>query len=440
VIRRATAAHTALALLLVVTAPACRGGGAPGAPVAVPRVAVDGVGGTPTDRRIAATQAKLDATPNDDTARLALASQLLQKARETADPSLYERAGTLLDDLTKRRPSDAAVLVASGTLALARHDFRRALNLGTKALALAPGFNSAYAVLIDANNELGRYDVAVTLTQAMADAKPDLAALARVSYVRELRGDLDGAITAMGQAVTAGQAPGGGENLAYAQVLLGQLLLTTGRLDAAERAFADAETAFRGFPAAAIGRARLLVARGDLPGAAGLYADVVRRAPLAEYVIEQAEVARAMGDTTGANEATGLVNAIAKVYRANGVNVDLELAVFSADEKPGKDAVARARRALKDRPGIQAHDGLAWNLFKVGKLDEAAAEADAALALGWKDPRARYHAAAIADARGRADEARTHLQVVLATNPRFSASLAPVVADLAGRLGLDRPA
>src|SRR5215217_9563791 len=59
-------------------------------------------------------------------------------------------------------------------------------------------------VLVDALIELGRYPEAGRVLQHMVDRKPDLAAYARVSYWRELHGDLAGARRAMVLAASAG--------------------------------------------------------------------------------------------------------------------------------------------------------------------------------------------------------------------------------------------
>jgi tetratricopeptide (TPR) repeat protein len=128
------------------------------------------------------------------------------------------------------------------------------------------------------------------------------------------------------------------------------------------------------------------------------------------------------------------VRVIARLYAANGVNVDLELALFDADHNPGAAALSRARKALADRPSVLGHDVLAWNLFRVGKLAEAAKESALALRLGSVDPQFQYHAAAIAFARGDRTSAAQHLQLVLNENPRFSALLAPDVEHLKAML------
>lgn len=435
--RRRLAIVAGLAVLAV--APGCsRGDGGGGAVSAAtsPFVAVDPASTSPTDQAIAKAQDRLRVDGNDS-ARLALAQAFLQKVRETGDPSFYTRVDALLTETARGREDNPLVLVAQGTLALARHDFADALELGRKATAAAPGNVSALAVVVDALNELGRYDEALDATQAMADARPSLASLARVSYARELRGDLPGAVGAMSQAVTAGA--GSGENVAYVQVQLGNLLLTSGDVAGAEASYAAAEQSFPGFPLAKAGRARALVARGDPGAAADLLTDVVEVLPTAEHVIAQGDALAAAGRTKEAATAYELVGAIAKLYRANGVNVDLELALFTADHRPGGAAVKQARQAAEQRRSVAGHDALAWSLFTAGKPAEAWPEAERALRLGTRDPQIRFHAASIALARGQRDVAARHLAVVLETNPRFSAALTPAVSRLAGRLDLTVP-
>ncbi|MGH9155653.1 MAG: tetratricopeptide repeat protein [Acidimicrobiales bacterium] len=431
-------AGAVLGLVLVVTAPACSGGGdATGAAAVSPFVAVDRASASPTDRAIISAQDRLAIRGDDDSARLALALAFLQKAREVGDPTYYARADGLLEVAANGRESDPVVLVARGALALARHQFADALELGREAGRLAPGNQGALGVTVDALNELGRYDEALAATQAMADARPDLASLARVSYARELRGDLPGAVAAMTQAVQAGA--GSGENLAYVEVQLGTLLLTSGDPAGAEAAYARAEQSFPGFAPAKAGRARVLVARGHPGPAADLLAEVVEQLPAAEHAIAHGEALAAAGRAADAAEAGALVGVIADLYRSNGVDVDLELALFAADTAPGDDAVDQARRAARRRPSVAGHDALAWSLFTNGETDRAAAEMARALALGSRDPQLRYHAAVIAMAQGNRDEAARHLGVVLTTNPRFSARHAAGVLTLAGRLGLTVP-
>jgi len=351
---------------------------------------------------------------------------------------LYTGADTLLALVAEVSPDDVRVLTAQGSLALSRHEFADALALGQRALEAAPGNETAYGVLVDALNELGRYDEALDATQAMADVRPGLAALSRVSYARELRGDLDGAIEAMSQAATAGSGTGG-ENLAFTQALLGNLLLTRGDLRQAERQYDLALATFPALPAAEAGRARLLVAQERYDEAATVLAALVERQPLIEFAMAHGDALAAAGRSDEAEDAYGLVEGIAALQEANGVQVDVDLALFDAERDPGDEAVAQARRGLEQRPSIIGHDALAWNLFRAGSIDEAVEEAERALATGSEDPAIRFHAAAIAHAAGDDEAARQHLEIVLGGNPRFAAALVDDVADLASDLGLEMP-
>src|SRR5262249_17356814 len=159
--------------------------------------------------------------------------------------------------------------------------------------------------------------------------------------------------------------------------------------------------------------------------AAAVLGKLVKVQPLPQYAISLGDDLTAAGRTADAARAYALVDVISKLFVANGVRLDLETALYDADHHPGARAVGEARRALAARPSALAHDVLAWNLYRVGKLDEAAAESQKALALGSRDPQEQYHAAVIAEARGDDGAARAHLRIVQAENPRFNARLTP---------------
>ncbi len=431
----------ATAAMVLVSVAGCGGGGGEGsvsrAPE-IPFVEVDPDSTSRTDQAITKAQDALRADPNDANAQIDLAEAFLQKGRETADPTLYTSAEILLDKVAAVAPDDPRVLNAQGSLALTRHLFREALVLSDRSLQAAPGNETAYGVRVDALNELGRYDEAVEATQDMVDVRPSLASLSRVSYARELMGDLDGAIEAMGQALTAG-AGSGGENVAFVQALLGNLLLTRGDLAQAEAQYEEAETTFPGLPAVRAGRARLLVAQERYEEAAEVLGDLVEERPLIEYAVAQGDALTAAGQPDEAEDAYALVDGIAQLLAANGVQVDVDLALFDAQEDPGEESVAQARRGLEQRPSIIGHDALAWSLFTAGQVDEATTEAEAALETGSRDPLIRYHAAEIAAARGDRAGAIENLEVVLDTNPRFSAIHTDDVVDLAAELRLEMP-
>src|SRR3954465_8773801 len=236
-----------------------------------------------TDARIASLQTAVKADPKDPRGYASLAQAYLQKVRETGDASYYTRADAVLKTALRLDPRSPDATVVAGTLALARHDFAGALQLGRRARKLAPELAAPYGVIVDALIELGRYGQAEVALQRWVDIKPALASYARVSYWRELHGDLSGAADAIRAAISAGGDVA--ENGAYVQTLLGNLELQRGGVAAADLAYRSALARFAGYVPAQAGLARLDAARGDFGDAIHRYRGVVARLPLPEYVV-----------------------------------------------------------------------------------------------------------------------------------------------------------
>jgi len=347
----------------------------------------------------------------------------LQRARETADPGSYERAEALFRRALGRDPRNVDATIGMGTLALARHDFRGALRHGESAHRLAPGLARPYAVLVDAQVELGDYEAAGRSLQEMIDLRPNLASYARVSYFRELHGDLEGAIEAMELAVSAGgQVP---ENVAYVQTLLGDLEATRGRTDAARRAYETALTQVPRYAPADVGLAELDAASGRLDEAIATYRQVGERLPLPQYTIALGEAELAAGRTASARETFALVDVQRRLLAAQGQNTDLELALFEADHGSPARAVRLARQAWDAAPSVRSADALGWALTRAGRADDGLSWARRSLKLGWQEPTTRYHAGMAARAAGERDEAISFLEAALERNPDFSPMRAP---------------
>ena len=336
----------------------------------------------------------------------ALAAAYAQKARETGDLGYQARAETLLRRALDRDPRDAGAVVELGTLAASRHDFRQALALAGRARALAPSSPAHFPLLVDALVELGRFRDAERALQRFVDLRPGLPAYARVSYLRELHGDLPGAARAMALAVAAGAAAP--ENVAAVQVLHGDLEAAMGRPARAARDYAEALAGVPGFPPALAGRARLAAARGDLDRAIRIMRGVVGRLPLPEHAIALGELQIAAGRPAAARRTLALVRAERRLLAGAGVDTDAELAVFEADHGSPRRAVALARRAWAAAPGIRAADALGWALTRSGR--RGLAWAHRALRLGSLDPLVRFHAGMAA----RGAERRRHLRLALA--------------------------
>jgi pentatricopeptide repeat protein len=418
----AVLAFAAMLAFLTLAMGAGRGGRPPALPVlpdAPPPSAT-------TDQRIAALQATVRARPKQADGFTLLAGAYRQKVRETGDATYYAKADGLVARALQLAPGDPAALTERAALEASRHDFRGSLRDARAARRAAPDVDKPFGVLVDALVELGRYDEAGRVLQEMVDRRPDLAAYARVSYFRELHGDLPGAVAAMRLAVSAGS--GTAENSAYVQALLGDLELGRGHVAAASLAYRQALALDPDYPPAAAGLARVEAARGDLRGAIGRLSGVVARLPLPQYVVALGETELAAARTAAARRDLALVAAEQRLLARNGVNTDVDLALFEADHGSPAHALTLARRAWAAAPSVRSADALGWALTRDGRARTGVRWARRALRLGSRDAMFLYHAGMAARAAGERGAARTWLRRALAANPRFSPLYAPRAA------------
>jgi tetratricopeptide (TPR) repeat protein len=420
------AALTAAALLLggVLRESRSAGAAASAAPGAATRVD-SGFAVGDTAATVSALQASVRARPDDVRGLDLLGLAYQQRARETADPVYYTKSEGVLRRALRIAPRDLYATSGLGSLALSRHRFREALALGRRAVALSPSTARSYGVVGDALVELGRYREAFVAFDRMASLKPSLSSYARVSYARELRGDVRGAEAAMRLALDA--AIGQPEALGWTHVQLGKLLFAHGRTRAAEQEFRIARAAFPGYVYAYDQLALVAAARGHVRRAIALERRAADVVPLPQFVGTLGDLYRVVGDDADARRQYRLIGAIDRLLAANGVKTDLEATLFDVDHGVRlSTVVARARAAHADRPSIDGDDVLAWALARTGRCAEALHWSRRALRLGTQDATKFFHRGMIERCLGNGGEARTWFRRALALNPHFSLLWSPV--------------
>lgn len=366
------------------------------------------------DRAIGAWNGNVASNPGDYVSATNLGSIYVVRARLTGDLGDYERALAAADRAVEIAPSYVPALSLRATILFALHDFAAALTEARNARGLDAGDLQALAIIGDASLELGDVDaarLAYTELERLAPSAPVYSRLARLAF---LEGRTDDAVSLVERALEATSGEPASETTAFYAFQLGELHRARGHVtraaDAYQRALDDLPT----YVPAAAGLALVHEAQGRRGEAIALLEAATARLPQPDLVAALGDLYALAGDSAAAERQYELAERIAELAESTGSVYDRQQVLFAADHDRGlAAAVARARAELAVRDDIYAHDALAWALFKAGRLDEAAAEAEAALSLGTRDPRLAYHAGLIAAAQGRNDDARRLLTAAL---------------------------
>jgi tetratricopeptide (TPR) repeat protein len=378
-----------------------------------------------TAAQIAKLQRELRANGDDITSLDALGLAYQQRARETGDPTYYTKSDEVLRRALRLAPRDLLATGGLGSLALSRHRFREALVLGRRARAISPTTARNYGVIGDALVELGRYREGFRAFDTMATTRPDVSSYSRVAHARVLLGDVPGALSAWRLALDA--SLGQGEAEAWTRVQISKTAFSVGQL---RPALAQAKAALRAFPGYAPAYDALAWAeysRGHVGAAIAAEQAAVDRIPLPQYVAMLGDLQRAAGCRAEARRQYALIGVIERLLVANGVETDLETALFDVDHGIRlNSSLALARRAQRERPSIDGDDVLAWALARTGRCSEALGYSRHALRLGTRDALKFFHRAEIERCLGNRAAARDWFRRALALNPRFSVLWAPV--------------
>ncbi len=344
---------------------------------------------------------------------------LQAKVGRTGDPSYYVDAERVLRHALRLEPRNVLATTALGSLTLARHRFSEALPIGRRAVALSPSTARGYGVLGDALLERGRYEEAFSTFNRMASLKPSVGSYARISYARELLGDVPGAARAMQLARDA--AAGAPTALAWTHLQLGKLYWSQGRVDAADREYRLALAVSPGWADAFDALARVEAVRGKIGRAIRLQRKAATKLPEPDHFFNLGDLYSAAGRDAAAADSYGAAERAFRLEAEAGAKVELELALFQVDRGIRlAQALSLARAAQQARPSIDGDDVLAWALARTGHCPEALAYSKRALRLGTHDAAKFFHRGMIERCLGHRSEAKTWFRRALGLNPHFS--------------------
>lgn len=367
---------------------------------------------------IAVLQERLTRLPNDHGAWSALGIAYLDEAVATANPAFYSKAeGAFQRSLTIEPEENAGAVTGQAALAASRHDFGTALKLARTSQRFNAYSAANQGVLVDALVELGQYDEAEVELQRMVDLKPSVASFTRVSYYRELRGDLNGAKKALEQASAFASRA---NDDAFIARYLGELEFSRGDLPAALKHYDAGIEAAPDNAALLAARAKARIAGGQVEEGLQDYRLSTTMVPLSANIADYAVALRVAGQPKEAAQQDALTRTTYTLLRSSGSNVDLELSMYEADRGNGKAAVQAATREYRRRASIHTEDALGWALHVAGDDKAALKHARAAERLSATNAVFAYHRGMIEHSLGMTTAARKSLQRALRINPYFS--------------------
>jgi tetratricopeptide (TPR) repeat protein len=339
-----------------------------------------------------------------------------QAARRTGDPEHYTRSEQALERAIEQDPNDVHALIGLASLSNTRHHFREGLAVARRAQRLAPETALIHGVIGDALIELGRYEAGFRSYERMAALKPSIAAYARVAQAQSLLGDRAGARRTLGLALDAAVDA---RTRAWAYVELGRLDRGQVRLAAAARRFRQALAVSPGNPLALEALGETEAARGNLRHAVALQRSAVEGRFSPEFAASLGDLHAVVGNRAAARRAYALVESQEHRLAENGVDTDLDTAMFNLEhgiDLPG--SLALARRGYARRPGVEANEVLSWALVRNGRCKEAVPYSNRALR--FPDGHRYFHRAMIERCLGREAAAQRLFRKALRADPSFS--------------------
>jgi tetratricopeptide (TPR) repeat protein len=373
---------------------------------------------SPAERKIAAAKAWIERSPESYQAENALALALARRARETSDPKYYEDAEEALKASFRLSPDNFEGARLRAWILLGKHDFKGALEAASALNRRAPDDLVTYALLVDAHVELGNYTEAEKAGQWLLDLRPgNVAGLTRGAYLREIFGDVEGALEWMLLALEQTHF-NEVEDRAWLEVQMAHLELSRGRLEAAEGHAVRALELFADYHYALFELAKVRMGQGRHDEAVSLLRLRYEKAPHPENLYELASAVAAAGGREEADSLFAKFEADALREAEGPDNANRELVFYYTDHASRPDtALAVAEKETARRGDVFTRDAHAWALHKSGRSQRAREQIESALETGIRDARMLYHAGAICAGLGDRDAALRYGKDSLAVNP-----------------------
>jgi len=216
-------------------------------------------------------------------------------------------------------------------LLLGKHEFAAAREQARKLKKKMPDDVMVYGFLTDANIELGDYNEAEESAQLMLDLRPgNRPGLTRAAYLRELFGDIDGALDLMNMALQS-TPPSEFEDAAWIVTQMAHLDLTVGKTAEAEKQLQHALALFPDYHYALGSLSKVRIQQKRYDEAILLLEQRYQAAPHAENLYALAEALQTAGRTDEAKRVFAQFEQASLLETNRADNSNRELIFYYAD-------------------------------------------------------------------------------------------------------------
>jgi tetratricopeptide (TPR) repeat protein len=343
----------------------------------------------------------------------------VQRARRSGDPGFHLNADACATVALALAPEFRPALDLRLLVLNNGHRFAEARDAAREILTRDPDDTLALGALSDALLETGALAEAEVAVQRMVDLKPDLPAFSRISYLRWLRGDVEGATEAIRHAYDAGRGSRDPEPAAWTLVQAALIFWHKGDFEGALAGLDLSDALLDDYAPSLQLRGRALLSLDRAAEAVGPLRRAQEISPLPETAWLLADALRGTGDAAGAEAAD--TRAVTLGRQMDKRTLAQHLAARNRDIPA---AVVAARAEAAERGGPYIDDALAFALYRTGRpedLAEARRLIERATSGGLPDARVMFHAGAILLAAGEPEAGRRWLEKALKTNPAFDA-------------------
>lgn len=392
-----------------------------------------------TQANVAKLQKDLITKPEDARTLLLLSKEFMQEGRITGDYSYYNKAALdLINKVLAKDANNFEAICLKSMVYLSQHRFADGKAVAMDAVKSNPYNSFVYGLLCDANVELGSYDEAVKMADKMVNIRPDIRSYSRVSYIREIYGDMPGAIQAIQMAISAGFP--GQEDTEWARLVLGHLYEDSNNLDKAEQQYQTALRDRPDYPFALAGMGRIAMYKKDYPAAIQYY-EKARLIISDVSFLEQLTVLYALNnEQKKADECARVTlnallsdNITATKNQDQGHYSDMELANMYLQQKDLTKALEHAQTEYQRRPkNIDACETLAWTLYLNGKATEALPLINTSLSTNSQRPERLVKAGVIMAANGQQKEGIDMINKGLSQKPYMDEMLVKTAQTIIG--------